>query len=107
MKFLQEQGIESNPIQRRINQLVKVQQVREGVFGKAQVFQDKMKRIFDGKAKPSDFQQDDWVLRWEATYKGKCKNGKFDHLWKGPYQVEKNQGNNMYVLQEENGDFLT
>ena len=37
-KFMQEQDVESNPIQRRINQSVEVQQFREGVLDKAQVF---------------------------------------------------------------------
>ena len=89
MKFLQEQGTESNPLQRRINQLVEVQQVREEVFGKAQIFQDKVKRIFDKKAKPNDFQQGDLVLKWDARYEDKGKHGNFYYLWKGPCQVAK------------------
>ena len=55
MKFLQEEDIESNPIQRRINQLVEVKQIKEEVFGISQIFQDKMRRIFDRKSKPNDF----------------------------------------------------
>ena len=56
MKFLQDQDVEQNLIQRRVNQLVEVQQIREGVLDKAQIFQDKMKKIFDRRAKPDDFQ---------------------------------------------------
>ena len=85
---------------------MEVQQVKEEVFNKAQIFQDKMKKIFDRKVKPNDFQQGDFVLKWDARYEDKGKHGKFYHLWKGPYQVAKVQGNNTYVLQEANSDFL-
>ena len=67
--------------------MVEVQQIREDVFGKAHIFQDKMKNIFDRKAKPNDFQQGDSVLKWDARYEDKGKHGKFDHIWKGPYQI--------------------
>ena len=55
MKFLQEQETKSNSMQRRINQLVEVQQVREGDLDKALIFQDKMKKVFDRKVKSHDF----------------------------------------------------
>ena len=106
MNFLQEQDTESNPIQRRINQLVEVQQIRDQVVDKAQIFQDKVKRSFDRKAKLDDFQQGDLVLKWDAWHEDKGKNGKFNHLWKGPYQIVENQEENYYVLQEANGNFL-
>lgn len=86
--------------------MVEVQQIRQKVFGKSQIFKDKMKRIFDRKAKPNDFQQGDQVLKWDARYKEKGKHGKLNHLGKVPYQVAHDQGNNTYVLQEENGDLL-
>jgi hypothetical protein len=44
-----------------------------------------VKRNFDRKAKPNDFQQGDLVLKWGAQHEDKGKHGKFDHLWKGPY----------------------
>ena len=88
MKYLQEQDTELNPLQRRINQIVEVQQIRDQVAEKAQVFQDKVKNIFDRKEKPNDFQQGDLVLKWDARHEDKGKHGKFEHLWKGPYLIE-------------------
>ena len=44
---------------------------------KAQAFQGKVKKIFDGKAKPDDFQQGDLVLKWDARHEDKGKHGKF------------------------------
>ena len=43
MKYIQEDESEPNPTQRRINQLVEVHQVREGLCDKAQSYQDKVK----------------------------------------------------------------
>ena len=55
MKYLQEQDTELNPLHRRINQIVEVQQIRDQVAERASVFQDRMKNIYDRKAKPDDF----------------------------------------------------
>ena len=107
MKFLQEQDIESNPLQKRINQLVEVQQIRDQVVDKAQIFQDRVKKGFDMKAKPNDFQQGDLVLKWDVRHEDKGKHGKFEHLWKGPYQIAEDHGNNSYVLHEINGDLFS
>jgi len=46
-----------------------------------------MKHIFDKKVKADDFKLGDLVLKWDAIYEDKCKHGKFDDLWKGPYKV--------------------
>ena len=82
---------------------MEVQQIKEEAFGKAQIFQDKVKINFDRKAKPNDFQQGDLVLKWDARHEDKGKHGKFEHLWKDPYQIAENWDNNSYVLQEANG----
>ena len=106
MKFLQEQDTKSNPIQTRINQLVEVQQIRDQVVDKAQIFQDRVNTNFDRKAKLDDFQQGYLVLKWDARHEDKGKHGKFKHLWKVPYQVIDNRGNNSYVLQDTNGNLF-
>ena len=87
MKYLQEQDIESNPLQKRINHLAEVQQISDQVADKALVFQDKVKNIFDKKKNPNDFQQGDLVLKWDSRHEDKGKHGKFEHLWKGPYKI--------------------
>ena len=81
MKFLQEQEAEPDSMQRRISQLVEVQQIKEGILDKTQNFQDKMKKIFDKRVKIDDFQLGDSVLKWEARIEDKGKHDKFDHLW--------------------------
>ena len=54
MKYLQEQESEPNAIQRRINQLIEVHQIRENVYDRSQLMQTKMKKIFDRKVKMDD-----------------------------------------------------
>ena len=82
MKYLQEQESEPNAIQIRINQLIEVQQMRESVYDRSQLIQDKMKKTFDRKIKVGDFQLGDSVLKWDVRFEDKGKHGKFDHLWK-------------------------
>ena len=106
LKFLQNQEEEPNSMQNRINHLIELQEIREDVYHKSQKFQEKMKDIFDRKIKKNDFHPRDLVLKWNSRSKDKGKHGKFDHLWKGPYQIASYSGNNAYILKEVNGDLL-
>lgn len=80
MKFLQEQVEEINPIQRRINPLIKFQQMREYVYNKSHLFKEKVIFIFYKATKADDFQIHDLVLKWDARNEEKGKDGKFDNL---------------------------
>ena len=71
------------------------------------MFQVREKKGFDKKSKPDDFQQGDLVLKWDARHEDKGKHGKFEHLWKGPYQIIEDHGNNSYILHEINGDLFS
>ena len=46
------------------------------------------------------------MFKWDARIEDKGKHGKFDHLWKVPYQIAAYSGNNAYILKEVNGDLL-
>lgn len=83
-RLLQETGGEEDPMQRRISQMIHLQQTREEVLHNTLKLQERIKKIYDKKAKPDDFQIDDVVLRWDARNEDKGKHGKFDNLWKGP-----------------------
>jgi hypothetical protein len=74
---------------------------------KSQAFQDKVKKVFDRKAKPNDFQQGDLILKWDARHEDKGKHGKSEHMWKCPYQIAEDHGNNSYSLHEVNGDYFS
>jgi hypothetical protein len=53
-----------------------------------------------------DFKLGDLVLKWDAINEDKVKQGKFDHLWMGPFKIAAYRGSNAYILQESNGDIL-
>ena len=102
-RLLQEEEAEVDHVQRRDFQLVELQQQREQAFDRAQSSQEKIKKIFDQKTKPEDFQVGDLVLRWDAVREEKGKHGKFNNLWKGPYKVAAFAGKNAYMLEEVEG----
>jgi hypothetical protein len=106
MKLLHEYEDEPNDVQRKINQLINVQQMREEVYNNTQLHQDKMNKVFDKHTKFDDFKVDDMVLKWYARNEYKGKHGKFDYLWLGPFKIVSYHGSNAYLLQEINGDII-
>lgn len=87
----------------RIDQLVEIHQIREGLCDKAQKYQDKVKHVFDKRAKADSFSLRDLVLKWDARHEDKGKPGKFDELWKSPYSICSFLGRNAYFLVDSEG----
>ena len=106
-KILQGQEDEPNDVQRRINQLVHTQQMREQVYNRSQLHQEKMKKAFDKHSKPEDFWLGDLVLRWDVRNEDKGKHKKFDNLWTGYFRIGTHRGNNAYFLEELNGECVS
>lgn len=69
-------------------------------------YQQKMKSIFDKKAKDQPLQPGDLVLRWDVRWEEKGKHGKFDSLWFEPFKISKEKGNNTYLLENLEGESL-
>jgi hypothetical protein len=46
----------------------------------------------------------DLVLIWDTRNEDKGENGKFDHLWMGPFKINDYCGNNAYFLEGLNGE---
>lgn len=65
-KLLQEAEEEPNTLTRRKNQVVELQNKREQVEEKLLNYQQRMKYLFDKKAKDKALQQGDLVLRWDV-----------------------------------------
>jgi len=55
MILLREQEEEPNHMQRRINQLMEVQEKRGKVYDESLLFQEKLKKVFDRRTKADDF----------------------------------------------------
>eukprot|EP00253_Pinus_taeda_P002732 PITA_02732 len=104
VKLLQEAGSEEDPMQRRINQMIHLQQTWEEVFQNTSKLQECIKNIYDRKAKVDTFQLDEVVLRWDARHEDKGKHGKFENLWKGPYKIAAYRNQDAFLLKEMNGD---
>jgi hypothetical protein len=106
MKLWQDSNEEPNDVTRRINQLVEVQQNRAEVNERLQRYQDKMKALFDQKAKDRGFLPGDLVLKWEARKEDAGKHGKFDPIWSGPYKISALEGKNAWLLENLDGNIL-
>ena len=90
-------------MQRRINQIIELNELRDKAYDKVQIHQEKMKNTIDRKIKEDIFQINDLVLKWDAPHEEKRKHGKFDHLWVGPYLIAVHRGNNDFILQYQDG----
>jgi hypothetical protein len=102
MKIWQDSNEEPNDVTGRENQLVEVQQNRIEVNEKLHRYQDKMKALFDQKAKDRDFLPGDLVLKWEARREDNDKHDKFDSIWFDPYRVSTSKGENSFSLENLN-----
>eukprot|EP00253_Pinus_taeda_P006400 PITA_06400 len=99
MKLLQESQAEPNDMQRRVNQIICLQQTRDQVYNRVQILQEKLTKAFDRRTKVEDFNIGDKVLKWDSRRENKGKHGKFDSLWRGPFLIQAVQGNNTYFLE--------
>jgi hypothetical protein len=77
MKLLQEVQEETNDTQRRINQMIQLQQSREEVYNKTQVIQEGIKKIYGKRTKEDDFELGDFMLKWDYRNEDKGKHGSF------------------------------
>ena len=76
--------------------------MREEVFQNTFKLQERIKNIYDRKAKPDKFQIEDIVLKWDAENEDKGNHDKFKNLWKGPYRITAYRGQNYFLLKETN-----
>ena len=88
-------------MQRRINQIIELNEIRDKAYAKVQLHQEKLKKTFDRKVKEQNFQIDDLVLKWDAPKEE--EHGKFDYMWRGPYIITAYRGDNTFVLQHHDG----
>jgi len=98
LKFFQDSTHEPNDFSRRINQIIELNENRDEVQYKLKKYLNKMKILFDKRARERDFREGDLVLRWESRREEKGKHGKFDNLWFGPLAIAEVKGNNAFVL---------
>jgi len=103
--FLQEENEEPDDFSRRMNKVIETNENIDEVHYKLWKYQNKMKSLFDRKARERDFKEGYLVLRWDARREDKGKNGKFDNLWFGPFSIAEVKGNNNFILQNMEGQY--
>lgn len=79
--------------------MIHLHQTREEVFQNTFKFQERIKKIYDRKAKADKFQLDDVVLKWDARNEEKGKHSKFENLWKVPFNIATYHGQNVAILK--------
>jgi len=91
--------------QNRINQLVRLEELRDKAKNKFRNHQMIMKRWFDHHlAGNKDYQVGELVLKWDKLSEPKGKHMKFQHLQLGPFQVEEKIGQGTYILKTLQGE---
>ena len=80
ISFRQEVEEEPNALERRLNKIIESSENRRKFGDNLITYQEKMKSIFDRKAKEILFHVGDLVLRWDTGREDKGKHGKFDPL---------------------------
>lgn len=90
-----------------INQIIELNEKRDEVQYKLKKYQNKMKILFDRRARERDFKEGDLVLRWDSRREYKGKYGKFDNLWFGHLAIPEVKGNNTFLLQTLEGKYST
>jgi hypothetical protein len=74
--------------QERMHHLVELDENRRKSFDCLKENQGKVNKLFDRKAKKREFQSGYLVFMWDRNRENPGKNGKFDSLWRGPFNVE-------------------
>ena len=97
--FLQEAQEEPNALIRRLKKVIELSESRNKVKDNLVTYQEKIKSIFDRKAKDIMFQTGDLVLRWDTRREEKGNHVKFDPLWYGPYKIIEARSNNTFLLE--------
>ena len=91
---------------RRMNNVMELSESRNKVRENLLTYQQKMKTIFDRKAKEIMFQNGDLVLRWDTRRENKGKHGKFDSLWYGLFKISEARMNNTFMLENLEGEVM-
>eukprot|EP00253_Pinus_taeda_P033848 PITA_33848 len=98
-------GTPSTLLQEWINQLVRLEELRDKARNKFRNHQRIVNRWFDCHlAGDKDYQIGELVLKWGKLNEPKGKLMKFQHSWLGPFQVEEKIDQGAYRLKSLQGE---
>jgi hypothetical protein len=94
---------EQSPMQRRHNELLQLEEQREQAVLAMKKRQETIKKYFDKSTTAKEFQKDQLVFLWNKEKENPSSHTKFEALWIDPYQIERINGRNSYILKDMNG----
>lgn len=83
-----------------------MEEQRETVVDRIREHQMRVKELFDREARERSFQVGDLVLLWDKRREPKGLHGKFDSLWRGPFQIRQVCGTNSFYLAYLDGTHM-
>ncbi|XP_059076872.1 uncharacterized protein LOC131876102 [Cryptomeria japonica] len=92
--------LEEGPLTVRLAQLFELEETRNDAMSKIEQHQAQMKRSFDKRVSPRNFQEGDIVLKWDTLKSKSGKHSKFDAFWSGPYIISKCKQHNAFHLSK-------
>ncbi|XP_059075002.1 uncharacterized protein LOC131875020 [Cryptomeria japonica] len=103
LQTLIEDSFFQNALENRVMYLMRLEEEREMLVDRITEHQNRVKRIFDMRARPRGFLKGDEVLLWDKRREPKGVHGKFDSLWKGPFKIHEVVGPNAIRLNYFDG----
>jgi hypothetical protein len=101
-----EDAEDSTPMQKRLNQLLKLEEERSEALHRTSQRQQSVKKYFDQSATVKNFQKGELVLLWNKAKEKPSMHTKFEALWIGSYIIENIMGFNSYMLKDMKGKML-
>jgi transposase InsO family protein len=99
---------ECSPLERRINALIKLEEVRTQGKRKLDQHQQLIKSWFDSSsASDRNFEVGNLILKWDKPHEGKGEHTKFQNLWLGPFLIAEKLGPSSFHLQNLEGQLDT
>eukprot|EP00253_Pinus_taeda_P003846 PITA_03846 len=103
--FQASRGTPKTLLQERINQLVRLEELRDKPRNKFRKHKMIVKRWFDCHLEgDKDYQVGELVLKWDKLNEPKGKHTKSQHLWLGLFQIEEKIGQGTYRLKTLQGE---
>lgn len=78
--------------EKRVFYLAKTEEERENMVDHITNHQARVKNFFDHKARLRKFMLNEKVLLWDKRKEPHGAHGKFESLWKGPFEINKCSG---------------
>lgn len=88
-----------NSLEKIFYYLINIEDERERVVDHITIHLAWVKKIFEKKSRPRNLMENDKVFLWDKNRESKGAHGKFESLWKGPFEISKVLGVKYFKLR--------